>query len=298
MSATEGLRVVSWNLWLGGSPITDAARKQADIIKAQHADIVALQECAGEAGRRLAEATGMNHAQQGHDTAVMATTPLRVLPSATEPYATAAIVESRRGPLLVWSVHLDHTDYGPYLAPDLPSGRDEVLALPGERRRDAQIATVLAETDRLRAELGDIPVIVAGDFNVPSPADWNGTVRPVVNWPATGRLVDAGYVDAFRHAHPDPYRAPGLTWSQIEPPTAEPRDRIDFIYVLGLQVGSADHYGSSTEADPADVGMSLHPGPCRLIPDHADNAFPSDHLMVRTTLHLSEKERSSPRVQG
>ncbi|OUZ12850.1 hypothetical protein BHE97_00335 [Aeromicrobium sp. PE09-221] len=281
----EGLRLYNWNLWFGGTRMKDGPRRQAEILREQQADIVFLQECVGDAADRLATAMGLAHAQQGHDTAILASSPLHPLATDTEPYATAALAETRLGSLLVWSVHLDHTDYGPYRGPALPSARAEVLELPGEGRRDAQSRTILSETDRLRAEIGDIPVIIAGDFNVPSPADWNGVHRPLVEWPATARLIEAGYVDAFRHIHPDSGVAPGLTWSYLESPATEPRDRIDFIYVSGLEVVNADHHGSTPPGvDPGD-GLSHHEGVCRLIPDHADNSFPSDHLAVRATVH-------------
>lgn len=281
----RSLRLFSWNLWFGAGRVDDGPAKALQIVRDQQADLVFLQECFGPAGAEIAEATGMHIAQQGHDTAVLAPTPLRLIETDTEPYATAALVETVHGEVLAWSIHLEHTDYGPYRGAELPAGAATVFAQRGERRRDEQAQAILLETARIHQEHGPTPVIAAGDFNVPSPDDWHGRRRPAVDWPATRRFIDAGYTDAFRHVHPDTANAPGLTWSHIEPAAAEPRDRIDFIYVRGLDVDQADHYGAAADdLDVDDHGLVHHPGPCDHIPDHAANAFPSDHLAVRATV--------------
>ena len=117
------LRLFSWNIWLGGAKVDDGHRKQAEVLAPQGADIVFLQECAGDAGAQLGRSLGMTVAQQDYDTAVLSSAPMRLLPTSTAPYATAALVESRIGPLIAWSVHLEHRDYGPYRADELPGLR-------------------------------------------------------------------------------------------------------------------------------------------------------------------------------
>lgn len=289
------LRLFCWNLWYGGAEVDAGRAKQAEVLRDQPADIVFLQESAGDAAVQLGRACGMTVAQQDFDTAVMTPAPVRLLPTDTAPYATAALVQTRIGDVLAWSVHLGPWDYGPYRAGELPENAQAVFGQHGERERDQQAAKILQETERLRAELGrhgsgELPVIVAGDFNVPSGVDWNGTHRPAADWPATGRFIQAGYTDAFRAAHPDPEAAPGLTWSQIEPLEKEPRDRIDFIYLLGLDVDDADHFGDAADSSdaPQDPGFTSYGGACRHIPDQRGNSFPSDHLAVRATVRRSE----------
>lgn len=283
----RSINIFSWNLWFGGREIDDAAAKQAEVLAGEDADIVLLQECFGTAGMRLGRAAGMTVAQQDFNCAVLSPSPIRLLQTATAPYATAALVQTRLGDVLAWSVHLASPDYGPYRKAELPEASAEVFAQAGERERTQQAEKVLAETERLEAELGDIPVVIAGDFNVPSSLDWDGQNRPEVQWPAPQLFMDAGYTDAFRAVHPDPSRAPGLTWSQIEPRETEPRDRIDFIYVKGLEILAADHLGSAADAtDTADdAGFSEYGGVTRHIPDQRSNTFPSDHLAVRATLN-------------
>lgn len=280
------IRLFCWNLWYGGAEIDQGRQKQAEALRGQPADIVFAQECFGDAALELGRASGMTVAQQDFDTAVLSAAPVRLLPTDTAHYATAALVQTRIGEVIAWSVHLGPWDYGPYRADELPEQSASVFGQYGERERDQQAGAILAETERLRGELGELPVIVAGDFNVPSSVDWNGSHRPQVQWPATQRFIDAGYTDAFRAVHPDPDAAPGRTWSQIEPLEKEPRDRIDFIYLLGLEVDDADHFGDAADDDDAaqDGGFTPYGGACRHIPDQRVNAFPSDHLAVRATV--------------
>lgn len=284
------LKLFSWNIWFGGREITDAHAKQTAVLNAEEADIVFLQECFGTAGQQLGRRTGMTVAQQDYDCAVLSASPIRLLKTDTTSYATAALVQTRSGDVLAWSVHLAAWDYGPYRSDELPQNAREVFAQPGEQKRTAEAEQILAETQRLRTELGDIPVIVAGDFNVPSGLDWAGEHRPALQWPATQKFLDAGYTDAFRSAHPDPVQAPGLSWSQIETLENEPRDRIDFIFVLGMEVISADHLGGAADdADaPADPGFTEYGGTAQHIPHQRENAFPSDHLAVRATIRNRE----------
>lgn len=282
----RSLKLFSWNIWFGGREISEAEAKQTAVLDAEDCDIVFLQECFGNAGLQLGRRTGMTVAQQDYDCAVLSSSPIRLLKTDTASYATAALVQTRSGDVLAWSVHLAAWDYGPYRSDELPQNAAEVLAQPGEQKRTAEAERILAETERLRADLGDIPVIVAGDFNVPSGLDWTGEHRPQLQWPATQKFLDAGYTDAFRSVHPDPVQAPGLSWSQIETLENEPRDRIDFIFVLGMEVVTADHLGGAADdADAsADPGFTEYGGTARHIPDQRGNAFPSDHLAVRATL--------------
>lgn len=280
------LRLISWNLWFGGAEVEDGRHKQVDVLREQQADLLFLQECWGDAGGRLGRTLGMTVAQQSWDNAVLSTGPAQLLTTDTAPYATAAVVGTAAGQVLAWSVHLAPEDYGPYRADELPAASKTVFAQSGEVARDRQAQRVLEETDRLLEQHGSMPVIIAGDFNVPSAVDWDGGDRPAVDWPATRRLVDAGYADAFRTVHPDPRRAPGRSWAQIHTLDDEPRDRIDFVYVRGLDVLAADHLGGAADAEdaPADEGFVEFGGVCRHIPDHQDNDFPSDHLAVRAVL--------------
>lgn len=280
----ESVSLISWNLWFGGLMMNDGQSKQIDYLRNRLSDIICLQESVQVAAAVIAGELGYGIAQQGADTAVISRYPLELLPTSTYPYATAARVNLPDGPILVWSVHLEHTDYGPYRASQLPAAAAEIFGQRGEQLRDQQAAEILAETERLEADLPDeTPVIIAGDFNVPSPEDWNGGIRPKAVWPATARIIDAGYLDAFRAVHPDPETAPGLTWSQIHTHEDEPRDRIDFVFVDGMAVRDCWHEGQAPEAE-GEEGLRTTGSSAEYIPNHRDNDFPSDHLAVHSVL--------------
>ncbi|GMT33977.1 hypothetical protein PFISCL1PPCAC_25274 [Pristionchus fissidentatus] len=91
------------------------------------------------------------------------------------------------------------------------------------------------------ANSDNIPVIVAGDFNVPSDEDWTVNNRAqhfglAVQWPVTMLLKSTGMMDSFRVVHPDPITDPGITWSVFtgeENAVHEVMDRIDFIFYKG-----------------------------------------------------------------
>lgn len=283
----ESLRLMTWNIWCGGREVDGSGEKQIEVLSDQAADVLFLQEAWHHSAAPLASELRMAVAQQGYDNAVLSPHAIRLVHADTDPYATAAVVLTPIGDVLAWSVHLSPWDYGPYRHGASAGEKNAEFAaereIPGEQEREQQIRTVLASTDRILAEVGDMPVIIAGDFNVPSPLDWEGTNRPAVDWPATRALLEAGYTDAFRAVHPDPAAAPGLTWAQIHTLEDEPRDRIDFISVRGLTVVAADHYGSAVDSDQGS-GFTEHGGRNDYIPDHAGNAFPSDHLAVRAVV--------------
>lgn len=284
----ESISVLSWNLWFGGLMMADGQTKQMNFLREQAADIICLQESVHIAPTVLADELGYGLAQQGSDTAILSRYPTQLLATETAPFATAAFVKLPSGPVLVWSVHLEHSDYGPYRTQDLEHHADQVFGQAGEQLRDQQIAAVLHETERLTADSANsIPVIISGDFNVPSPLDWNGVTRPQAAWPATSRMETAGYTDAFRAIHPDPVAAPGLTWSQIHTLEDEPRDRIDFVYTLGFPVEDCVHIGQTADADVSDTGLIETSGTVAHIPHHRANDFASDHLAVRATLAVN-----------
>ncbi|MDR8020159.1 endonuclease/exonuclease/phosphatase family protein [Nesterenkonia aerolata] len=281
------LRLLSWNLWYGGEKMHEGADRQAELLAAERPDVVCLQECWGDAAARLGRRLGLSVAQQDFDNAILSRWPVQLLSTDTAPYATAAVVWTPEAPVLVWSVHLEHTDYGPYRADELPRGAEAVFAQEGERLRDEQAEKILEVTAERLAELPEgTAVVVAGDFNVPSPQDWNGGMRPAAQWPATARMLEAGFVDAFRSVHPDPVLSPGLTWSQIHTLSDEPRDRIDFVFVNGFEVRAAEHLGGAADDHDAlqDAGFREYGGTARHIPEHEENSFASDHLAVQVQL--------------
>ncbi|WP_406311216.1 HAD-IA family hydrolase [Streptomyces sp. NBC_00114] len=271
------LRVMSWNLWHGGTKVEDHRAKQLKVILDSEADVVGLQETAGTAARELAEALGWHHHQAGENLGIISRHPVTArLGDPDVGFYGAAGARIRIGrsyEVDVWTAHLHYTPYGPYEAAFDGLGPAELIAHEGVRLAQ------MRETLGWIAESADAatPVILTGDFNCPSHLD-----RPDVDWPVTRAAETAGLRDSYREAHRDPVREPGHTWSPIhlrhenDVTRPEPQDRID--YVL--------HNGRGLEVVDSRTVVTGVP---RAWPDIAHNDWPSDHAAVLTTFALTHR---------
>ncbi|OIJ92590.1 hydrolase [Streptomyces sp. MUSC 14] len=266
---TPELRVMSWNLWLGGIMVDDHRAKQLKVILESGADVVGLQETAGTAAQELAEALGWHHHRAGENLGVLSRHPITArFGDPDVGFYGAAGVRIAVAPgreVDVWTAHLHYTPYGPYESAfdGLPAA--ELIAHEGVRL--AQMRDTLRRIAESSAD--GVPVVLVGDFNCPSHLD-----RPDVVWPVTKAAEEAGFADSYREAHPDPAAAPGHTWSPIHAVhedgsgRPEPQDRIDYVLHRGLTV--------------RDARTVVTGSPCPW-PDVTDNDWPSDHAAVVTT---------------
>ncbi|MFI1355754.1 HAD-IA family hydrolase [Streptomyces sp. NPDC020898] len=273
---TPELRVLSWNLWLGGTKVDDHREKQLKVIAETGADVVGLQETDGTSAQELAEALGWHHHRAGPNLGVISRYPITARlgdPDVGFYGATGVRIRLDGGPEVdVWSAHLDCAPYGPYEARFDGLGADELIA--HENGRLGQMREILR---RIAESVVDdsTPVVLVGDFNTPSHLDWPG-----VEWPVTKAAAEAGLRDSYREVHPDPVRDPGHTWSPVHVEhedgsgRAEPQDRIDFVL----------HNGRGLRVRDSRVVVS---GAVRVWPEVADNVWPSDHAAVLTTFGLS-----------
>lgn len=248
------LRVMTWNLWYGGTKVHDHRAKQLKVITETDVDVVGLQETYGTAAEELAEALGWHHHRAGTNLGIISRFPVTAVlgdPDAGFYGAAGARIAVGEREVDVWTVHLDSEAYGPYATTGNPAAHEEVRL--GQMR------------DTLRRIADAMPVVLVGDFNCPSHLD-----RQDAEWPVTRAAEEAGFADSYREAHPDPVREPGHTWSPVhaEP---EPQDRIDFVLHRGLRVLDSRTYVSGTPRTWPDVG---------------DNDWPSDHAAVITTFSL------------
>ncbi|KAJ6785468.1 hypothetical protein PWT90_01178 [Aphanocladium album] len=283
------LKVVSMNMWLGGTLINDYHAKQVDIITKLDADIVSLQETQGIHALRLAHALGW-WAYETWDASIISRYPIvEALTSTTKTAAVRIALDGDKQQVVVWGAHLGYTYYGPYGFCFDGKDTEGVLQLEQDSGRTDQ-AKELTEALKPYIDNGDkVPVIVTGDFNAPSHLDYTADSAHLhcgageIKWPSSWYPVEAGMKDSFREVNPDPVQEPGYTWSPIYLNNSdydnkpEPKDRIDFIY-----------YAGAMKANTSVAFMYQNPPP-KPEPQQKDNNWPTDHRAVVTTFDFNVK---------
>ncbi|GMS91245.1 hypothetical protein PENTCL1PPCAC_13420, partial [Pristionchus entomophagus] len=288
---SSALRVMSFNVWNSGRHVKNGIPKIAAQIRAVNPDVVALQEVRD--AEHIAQITallgghwsGSIHCQL--DTAILTRHTIVAGSYAQVDRGMHVRIQLGRSyrQVSVWSMHLNYQRYGPYLAHNRRV-TSEAQIIAGEMpsmstSRVHNIVQLLRHPEFIGqvARSEAIPVIVAGDFNVPSDEDWVRANRAqhggwAIAWPATRLLrTAAGMRDAFRTLHPSPVDEPGTTWSVYKyldewsgKAVPEPDDRIDFIFYRGYVKPTAAY--TFTGSDGAR-------------PRHTtSNAWPSDHYAV------------------
>lgn len=280
------LKVMSFNIWYGGDQVSFA--KVVEAIKAADADIVGLQEPDGKT-LTIAAAAGYPYADTRRhilskypifdsgsgETTFTGAPPYSI--AGVDPDAVQAWVMVAPGKVVaVANTHLTSDPYGPELARD-GATLEEVL----QNEADTRVPEAQALVDGLGpvAATG-VPVLLTGDFNTPSGADYTAAAVAArglpfaVDWPAPKLIEAAGFADTYRAAHPDPVAVPGISWTPGRPwpvvPQGETHDRIDFIFAANATVVDSVVVG---EAGGPDVGVSVTP-------------WPSDHRAMLTTLDV------------
>ncbi|WP_165068877.1 endonuclease/exonuclease/phosphatase family protein [Paludisphaera rhizosphaerae] len=290
--AADAVRVLSFNLWHGGDAGKQPLDRTIEVIKQSQADVVGLQETGGIAPRdeprpdraaEIARRLGWHYFDQGGRTGIISRFEI-VAPTPKKWGVKLALPSGRR--IYAFNVHLAHSPYQPYQLLKIPYGdapfvTTEAEAVQSARdSRGSQVAEMLAEVKAVAAE--KLPVVLTGDFNEPSHRDWTEAAARAelcplkVEWPSTGAVENAGFVDAYRSVHPDPVASRGLTWTPTTKPgdPKDKHDRIDFVFVGGLErpgaaVKAVRIIGESPES--ADVVVS---------------PYPSDHRAVVAELQL------------
>ncbi|SEG88356.1 Metal-dependent hydrolase, endonuclease/exonuclease/phosphatase family [Nonomuraea solani] len=292
-SLVPDLRTMSFNLWHSGSQVTGGREKELRFLLQSDVDVVGLQETSAASTRELAESLGWDYHQSGTDLGVISRYPIteRKAPVADGPLSVATRVRVKIGErqVVVWNVHLGYNPYGPYDACFGKLTQDRLMANEERSGRTPQIKAILREMHPDLAKASRTPVLLTGDFNAPSHLDWTKATHrcgyTAVPWPTSVLPAQAGLLDSYRVANPNPVTEPGITWSPIYPVFTggyghdshkgepEPQDRIDFVYYAGpLRV---------TES------KTLVEGTPTAVPNHRDNLWTSDHAAVMTTFSTS-----------
>lgn len=264
----QTLRVLAFNIWMGGSIVPNGLQLVAQVIRDQQADVVLLSE----SGDKTAVLAGLLNADgcdewshvDSADTGILTRYPL--VGEGHLKSTTKAVIDVEGRQVACYASHMEYRWYATYLprgygggsasGPFQQYGWDEIPTGPVD-----DVNAVLADNalsgrpDVARAIVADAAkekrrgrsVIIGGDFNEPSVLDWTEATKNlydhnglVVPWQTTSVLRDAGYVDAYRSIFPDPVSHPGMTWPADNPavgvdqlawaPKADERDRIDYVF--------------------------------------------------------------------
>ncbi len=263
--APDTLRVLAYNIWVGGTANGQPLARTVAVLEASQADVLLLQEVNASLDQ-LAEATGFHAHRISNSCVVLSRWPL----GATGRYGTEVVLP---GGEIIWaaSIHLAPYPYGPYDLRDNPELISDDLIATARDTRARPLQRVLDEIGE-RAE--GKTVLLGGDFNEPSHLDWTAAAAAAgqnfaraVAWPTSTQTVGAGFQDAYRSVYPDPVVHQGWTWTPIESED-EVHDRIDRVYWQGSGWAPvrADILG------PADAHTTLPVEP-----------YPSDHRVVLIT---------------
>ena len=288
ISGAESIRVMTFNMWVGGESGRQPLSQTAEVIRAAKADIVGLQETHGEKkngeqpnnGRKLAELLGWNYFDQGERTAII--TRFSIVTNTPAKWGVSIQVPTV-GDVWMFNAHLMHAPYQPYQLLNIPYADAPFIRTAEEAVAEARKARG-DQVNRLIAELKPAlatgrPIFLTGDFNEPSHLDWTeraakaGKVPLAVEYPTTKAIAAAGMHDAFRKVYPDEVTHPGMTWT----PTTSPddpndrHDRIDMVFFAGKGVTSTKSEVVGEKSGVADIVVQ---------------PYPSDHRGVVATFSL------------
>ena len=288
LSAAEDLRVMSFNIWVGGESGKQPLEQTAKVIRAAKAEIVGMQEANGEEkngarpdnGRRVAEILGWNYFAQGGGMAVV--TKHTIVTNTPAKWGVLVRLDSGKE-VWMFNAHLMHAPYQPYQLLKIPYGNGRFIKTAEEAVDEARKARG-GQVERLVAELKPAlasgkPVFLTGDMNEPSHQDWTdraakaNKVPIAVEYPTTSAFTKAGLVDAFRALHPDEVEVRGNTWTPITSPD-DPRDRhdrIDFVFFSGNGVTARSCQIVGEDKRYADIVVQ---------------PYPSDHRAVVATIQI------------
>jgi endonuclease/exonuclease/phosphatase family metal-dependent hydrolase len=292
-SAETTLRVMSYNTWGAGLNEGKGVEETVAVIKAAGADIVGLQEtkaepeectatdCTAEGDSRapaIAAALGWNVVDQTTDSpALWANAVVSRFPIiGISPGGLGVELDVEGREVWIFNIHLDDEPYQPYQLKGIEYGPAPFITTGAEAEKWAAEtrgpAMDLLFKD-MEAAVGAAAVFVTGDFNEPSHLDWTQAVaedglKPVVvAWPATMRLFEAGFTDAYRAVFPDATMKPAFTWTPGYPEDAadDTPDRIDFVHVKGQGVQVIDAAILGEDGPRSDIVVTPWPSDHRAV---------------------------------
>ncbi len=287
----SSVRVMSYNIYRGGTMRRQPLSQTAKVIQEAKADIVGMQEPKSPRGfntEKLANLLGWNHSTNPRKGIILTRYEI------VEELKNGVKVKLPSGQqAYIFSLHLPSSPYQPYQllgiqptwhkAKDTPLIKTEAEAIEAAKKaRGGEVSALLNQIRDLPDK--EAPVFVVGDFNEPSYLDWTEAAaksgrHPIkVAYPNSLAMIKAGFSDSYRSIYPDEMKNPGFTWSpkyKPDDPTTH-HDRIDFVYYKGkdLKVTEVKIVGENEEN--ADIVVT---------------PYPSDHRAVVATLTLPTLEK-------
>jgi len=298
-AAAVELKVMSYNILWGGVSDQHTLEQTAAVIKTAGADIVGIQErlvyddgwrngVGEDTVDKLADMLGWHRIEQNvnpdlhgsnhNDVAIISRYPAKK----ELPWGLGAVIDVNGEDIAIVNLHLFAAPYQPYQLLNIDYGGFPFIKTESEAIRwaDHTRGKTLDVLESVLSHLGDVPVVVTGDFNEPSHLDWTAAaasagLHPIkVEWPSTRRLTDIGFVDTYRQIYPDEVARPGATWTPTTSPddTKDHHDRIDFVLVRGENIKIMDAAIVGERKEYADVVAA---------------PYPSDHRAIIATLEVN-----------
>jgi endonuclease/exonuclease/phosphatase family metal-dependent hydrolase len=266
----DSLRVMTYNIWVGGTASGLPLSRTVGVIQVAGADVVGMQEQGGN-GAAIAAILGFHYHNLGGSTAILSRYPIvEGLPQG------AKLQLSPTQEAYVFDVHFAPYPYQPY---DIRDGliTTEAQAIAGAQATRGSSASALLGGMSSALASGH-PVFLTGDFNEPSHLDWTAAAANAglnfgmqVDWPTSRAVAGAGLVDAFRELRPDEVADRGETWTPGYPApnlsSNEVHDRIDFVYYAGTHVEPTTALVLGYDANDPNTDIGIQP-------------YPSDHRAV------------------
>jgi endonuclease/exonuclease/phosphatase family metal-dependent hydrolase len=269
------LRVLAWNIWHGGrrKGRDEGVQRVVDVIKACEADIVLMQETYGS-GPRISGRLGFDYFLRSSNLSVMSRFPIVAVNRLGSGFRFGGVTIELRPGMRVQAYSLWINNL-PSVQSQLADGASaEDLVIADKKTRGREMNQILSELLPHLNQSPNMPVIVGGDFNSGSHLDWTKEAAHlanhhglVVTWPASRSMADAGFIDAFRTANPDPIAMPGHTWSPEFRDSHQ--ERKDYVYAGGEDWRVLES---------------------NVLQEHPDG-WPSDHAAVLAVLSLEEQKR-------
>ena len=280
------LKVMTFNIWVGGSAGKQPVEQTTKVIRQSKADIVGMQETmtgGKDTSKIIADSLGWHHFAQGGNTSVLSRYPIEG--SSPNKWGVLINIENKTR-VHFFNIHFRPSPYQPYQLKGIPYGNAPFIKTEEEAIQWANKARG-DQVDRMFMDINPIleegtPIFITGDFNEPSFQDWtlkaaNKKIIPIpVKYPATLKVVSAGFTDTFRKVHPDEIKTRGYTWTNKTTPQ-DPNDfhdRIDFVFSRGVEVIDSKVVGENQQN--ADIVVS---------------PWPSDHRAVVSTVKIKPMEK-------